>query len=42
MVTSAQRMEVEVGADGHASAPLSEAAAAPPLVGVNFPFLFMG
>ena len=32
-VTSAHRVEVEVGADGHASAPLSGAAAAAPPAG---------
>jgi hypothetical protein len=33
MVTNAHRVEVEVGADGPASAPLSEAAAAAPPAG---------
>jgi hypothetical protein len=33
MITSAHRVEVEVGADGHASAPLSGAAAAAPPAG---------
>jgi hypothetical protein len=33
MVTSAHRVEVEVGADGHASASLSGAAAAAPPAG---------
>jgi hypothetical protein len=35
MVTSAQRVEVEVGADGPASAPLSGAAAAAPRAGAT-------
>jgi hypothetical protein len=34
-VTSAHRVEVEVGADGPASAPLSEAAAAAPPAGAG-------
>jgi hypothetical protein len=34
-VTGAHRVEVEVGADGHASAPLSEAAAAAPPAGAQ-------
>jgi hypothetical protein len=33
MFTSAHRVEVEVGADGHASTPLSGAAAAAPPAG---------
>ena len=33
MATSAHRVEVEVGADGHASAPLSGAAAGAPPAG---------
>jgi hypothetical protein len=35
MVTSVHRVEVEVGADGPASAPLSGAAAAAPPAGAN-------
>jgi hypothetical protein len=31
-------VEVEVGADGHASAPLSGAAAATPPAGANYPY----
>jgi hypothetical protein len=34
-VTNAHRVEVEVGADGHASAPLSGAAAAAPPAGAE-------
>jgi hypothetical protein len=37
MVTNAHRVEVEVGADGHASAPPSGAAAAAPLAGALRP-----
>jgi hypothetical protein len=36
-VTNAHRVEVEVGADGHASAPLSGAAAAAPPAGARVP-----
>jgi hypothetical protein len=37
MVTSADRVEVEVGADGPASAPLSGAAATAPPAGATWP-----
>jgi hypothetical protein len=40
MVTNAHRVEVEVGADGHASAPPSGAAAAPPLMSLGVLHLF--
>jgi hypothetical protein len=40
-VTSAHRVEVEVGADGLASAPLSGAAAAAPPAGAFHPVKFI-
>jgi hypothetical protein len=39
-VTNAHRVEVEVGADGHASAPPSGAAAAAPPAGAEFIIVF--
>jgi hypothetical protein len=41
MVTSAHRVEVEIGADGAASAPLSAAAAAAPPAGATRGYLYL-